>query len=90
MDAGVAMSVTIEVPIPDELLPILERKARSAGLKREEYVTALLSRDLSAPKALDEVLGAFRQQVAASGISDGELSALFAAARDDVQTEKSS
>lgn len=49
------MSVTIGVPIPDELLPILERKARSAGLKREEYVTALLSRDLSAPKALGEV-----------------------------------
>jgi hypothetical protein len=40
------MSVTIEVPIPDELLPILERKAQSAGLNREEYVTALVSRDL--------------------------------------------
>jgi hypothetical protein len=80
------MSVTIEVPIPDELLPILERKARRAGLKREEYVTALVSRDLSAPKALDEVLAAFREQVAGSGISDNELSALFAAARDETQT----
>jgi hypothetical protein len=33
-------------------------------------------------------LAAFREQVAASGMSDSELGALFAAARDEVQAEK--
>ena len=82
------MSVTIEVPIPDDLIPVLERKARSAGLKREEYVSAMLSRELTAPQSLDEVLAEFREQVAASGISDSELTELFTVARDEAHARK--
>ena len=77
------MSVTIEVPIPDELIPLLEQKARSAGLPRDEYIRALVSRDLKAPRRLDEVLKDFRSEVAASGMSDAELADLFKDARDD-------
>lgn len=77
------MSVTIKVPIPEDLVPVLERKARSAGLKREEYVGAILSRELNAPQTLGELLAAFREQVAASDIADQDLDELFRTARDE-------
>ncbi|MBL8295231.1 MAG: hypothetical protein JNN08_25525 [Bryobacterales bacterium] len=77
------MSMMIEVPIPDDLIPRLEQKARSAGLDREQYVRALVSRDLAGPRAFDEILEGFRAEVAASGISDSELDALFQSARKD-------
>lgn len=77
------MSLTIKVPIPDDLIPVLERKARSVGLGREEYVGILVSRELKSPQTLDEVLAAFREQVSASGITDHELNELFNAARDE-------
>jgi hypothetical protein len=57
------MSMTVEVPIPDDLIPRLEQKARSAGLDREQYVRALVSRDLAGPRAFDEILGGFREEV---------------------------
>lgn len=81
------MSVTIEVPIPDDLVPLLEQKARGAGLDPDAYVRAIVSRDLTGPRRLDEVLSAFRAQVAASGISDAELSDLFSAARNELGSE---
>jgi hypothetical protein len=77
------MSVTIKVPIPDDLVPVLERKARNAGLDREEYVGAILSRELNAPQTLNEVLSTFREQVAASDLSDRDLDELFRTARDE-------
>jgi hypothetical protein len=82
------MSVTIQVPIPDDLIPILERKACEAGLNREEYIRVVVSRELSSIKGLDEVLGTFREQVSASGISDDELSALFTTAREEVHRNR--
>lgn len=82
------MSLTIKVPIPDDLIPVLERKARSVGLGREEYVTTLVSRDLEAPQTLDEVLAAFREQVSTSGVTDPELDEMFKAARDQAGTRE--
>ena len=58
------MSMTVEVPIPDDLIPRLEQKARSAGLDREQYVRALVSRDLASPRTFDEILGGFREELA--------------------------
>ena len=77
------MSMTIEVPIPDDMIPRLEQKARSAGLDREQYVRALVSRELCGPRTFDEILGGFREEVTASGISDSELDQLFDSARRD-------
>ena len=82
------MSMTVEVPIPDDLIPRLEQKARSAGLDREQYVRTLVSRDLAGPRTFDEILGGFREEVAASGISDFELDQLFESARHDSITER--
>ena len=84
------MSMSIEVPIPDDLIPRLEQKARNAGLDREQYVRALVSRDLAGPRTFDEILGGFREEVAASGISDLELDQLFDSARQDSLAERKS
>ena len=81
------MSMTIEVPIPDDLIPRLEQKARSAGLDREQYVRALVSRDLAGPRTFDEILGGFRKEVSASGTTDPELDQLFESARQDSLAE---
>jgi len=77
------VSVTIEVAIPDDLVPLLEQKARRAGLGYAEYVRAIVSRDLSGPRSLDEILKDVRNEVTASGISDGELTELFESARGE-------
>lgn len=82
------MSVTIEVPIPEELVPTLEIRARSVGLNREQYISALLSRELSSPAGIDQNLAEFREQVKTSGISDIELTDLFATSRDEVYTSR--
>lgn len=81
------MSMTVEIPIPDDLIPRLEQKARSAGLDREQYVWALVSRDLAGPGTFDEILAGFREDVASSGISDPELDQLFESARQDAFAE---
>ena len=81
-------SMTVEVPIPDDLIPRLEQKARSAGLDREQYVRALVSRDLASSRTFDEILGNFREEVAASGISDAEFDQLFDSARQDSLAER--
>lgn len=82
------MSMTVQVPIPDDLILRLEQKARSVGLDREQYVRDLVSRDLAGPKTFDEILGGFREEVAASGISDLELDQLFESARQDSLAER--
>jgi hypothetical protein len=84
------MSVTIKVPIPDDLLPVLARKAKSAGLEQEEYAGAIMSRELNGPRTLEEVLAAFRDQVAESGIADRDLDDLFRGAGDDADKRDSS
>ena len=82
------MSMTIQVPIPDDLVPRLEEKSRSAGVDREQYIRALVSRDLAGPRTFDEILSGFRQEVPASGISGGELDQLFESARQDSRRER--
>lgn len=87
-DWSVVMSMTVEVPIPDDLIPQLEQKARNAGLDREQYVRAVVSRDLAGPRIFDEILGGFREEVSASGITDPELDQLFESARQDSLAER--
>lgn len=88
MELGAPISMTIEVSIPDDMISRLEQKARSAGLDREQYVRALVSRELAGPRTFDEILGGFRDEVTASGISDSELEHLFDSARQDVLAER--
>jgi len=81
------MTHTIEIPVTEELLRLLDARVRQSGLKREEYISTLLSRDLTGPPTLSEVLAPFRAQVAASGATDEELAHLFWAAREEAYRE---
>jgi hypothetical protein len=74
---------TVEIPLPDDVIAILDAKARSAGLEREVYIRALLSTAATGEPTISEVLLPFRQQVAASGISEDELDRLFSDAREE-------
>lgn len=81
------MTHTIEIPVTEELLRLLDARVQQSGLKREEYISTLLSRDLSGPPTLGEVLAPFRAQVAASGATDEELAHLLGTAREEAYRE---
>jgi hypothetical protein len=82
------MAHLIQIPVPNELIPVLDARAVDAGMRPEEYVSALLLRELQRPRTLDEVLGPFRAQIAASALEDQELLDLFQAARDEVRANQ--
>jgi hypothetical protein len=75
------MTQIIEIPVSDELLRLIDQRARSAGLARAEYIRAVLSNDATGERSVDDILAPFRDQVAASGTNDEELDSLFAQAR---------
>ncbi|HEY7337814.1 MAG TPA: hypothetical protein VH639_23170 [Bryobacteraceae bacterium] len=84
------MTHTIEVSIPGELLKQIDRRAQNAGVDREEYIRAVLAKDVKSGPSLSEILAPFRAEVAASGITDEELQSLFARARDESYRERRS
>ena len=81
---------TIEIPLPDELLQLVDERARTAGVPREAYIRAVLSRDVSAEPSISEILAPFRDQVESSGISDDALDQLFSEAREEARTDRNS
>ena len=82
------MTRTIEIPLPEELLKLIDEKAQVTGLKRDAYIRAVLSKDVTGECSISEVLASFRDQVTASGISDEELDRLFSEARDESYRER--
>jgi hypothetical protein len=83
------MTRTIELPIPDELLQLVDERARAAGLRLEAYIRSVLSREVNAELSLGGILAAFRDQVAANGVSDDELDNIFSQAREEASRERS-
>ena len=77
------MTRTIEIPIPDELLTLIDQRARREGVERAEYIQAVLSREMKTDASVSEILAPFRAEVAASGITDEELNGLFEEAREE-------
>src|ERR1039457_4272680 len=67
------MTQTIELQIPEELLRLVDERAQTAGLPREAYIRAVLSKDVSGELSLSASLAPVRDQVAGSGLSDEEL-----------------
>jgi hypothetical protein len=82
------MTRTIEISSPEDLLRLVDEKGRSAGLDRDTYIRAVLSRDLAVELSLSEILASFRNQVAGSGIRDEELDRLFLEAREESYQER--
>ena len=81
--------ITLQISISDELLSNLDTRARNAGLNREQFLSQLLSRELSMPDGLDDILAGFRKEVSASSLSDDELTELFTAARAETGSRRS-
>jgi len=82
------MTRMIELPIPEELLRLVDERAETAGLPREAYIRAVLSKDVTGDPSVSEILAPFREQVAATGISDDELDRLFSQAREESYRER--
>jgi hypothetical protein len=82
------MTRIIELPIPEELLRLVDEKAQTAGLRREAYIRSVLSRDVSVEPAVGEILALFRDQVSGGGVSDEELDNVFSQARDEAYRER--
>ena len=82
------MTRTIEIPLPVELLRLVDEKAQSTGLDRDTYIRAVLSKDVAAEPSISEILSSFRDQVAGSGISNEELDRLFFEAREESYLER--
>ena len=80
------MTITIILP-PDTERKLVERAKRS-GQDVETLASQLIERGVTAEAPLDEILAPFRRQVAESGVSDEELTALFEEARGDVYRAK--
>jgi hypothetical protein len=83
------MTRTIELPLPEELLRLVDERAQTAGLPRDAYIRAVLSKDVTGEPSISEILAPFRDQVASSGIGDDELDRLFSQAREESYQERS-
>ena len=82
------MGVTLNISIGDELLPILEERARNMGKQREEYLAWLTQRQLTAPRTLAEILAPLRADFARSGMTDEQFQAMVEGARDEARAGK--
>jgi hypothetical protein len=51
------MTRTIELPIPDALLRLVDERAQAAGLRREAFIRSALSGVANAETSVGEILG---------------------------------
>ena len=82
------MSITLTLPL--ELEQRILRRAAEKKQPVEEIAIGLIAQGFQyeqPPQTFDEILAPFRQEVAASGITDGALDALFLQARRDYARE---
>jgi hypothetical protein len=82
------MSITLTLPL--ELEQRILGRAAETKKPVEEVTIGLIAQGFKAEKPVltfDEILAPFRQEVAASGITDDELDALFLQARRDYARE---
>lgn len=79
----------LTITVADETKSALEQRARERGYSDvSKYVERLISTDLLAAKPFDEILAPIRKTFQESGMSDGELEALFEEAREEVYQER--
>lgn len=80
------MSVVLHIPVAEELLPLIDRRARAKGLQREEYLAQWVNQAVvDSPSG---ALAAFQAEVEESDISDEEMLELIDQARWEVWAER--
>lgn len=67
--------MNLTITLPRELGVQVEEAAARQGWNADEYVINVIKRELKKP-SLDELLAPIRQQFAASGLTEEELTAL--------------
>jgi Ribbon-helix-helix protein, copG family len=79
---------TVEVWIPDDLLQLIDERARKSGLTREDYIRAVLAREGTRTAPINEILAPLREQVKATGTTDDDLALLFYRAQGSIASLK--
>lgn len=74
--------MTVQVELTTDEEAALKRRARIRGEQLEDYVKRLVRRDIDSAAELERILGPFRDQVEASGITDDDLECLLESTRD--------
>jgi hypothetical protein len=80
--------MTLTVTLPPEMERKLLERAAQTGREVTVVAQELIERGLTASPSIDEILAPFRREVAASGITDEELDALFQEAREEAWQEQ--
>ena len=76
--------MTITLALEPETERLLRERAAQSGRDVAAVARELIERGVRARPSLAEILAPFRAEVAASGLTDAELDALFDEARDEV------
>jgi plasmid stability protein len=79
--------MTLTLTLPPETEKKLRERAAHTGQEVVALARELIERGLVAAPTIDEILAPFRQDVAASGLSDAELDTLFEEEREAVWRE---
>ncbi len=79
--------MTLTIALKPEVETVLRQRALDAGCDVTGYIENLIEKDLKPAKTYDEILAPFRAEVAASGMNNDELDALFNDALLEVRAE---
>lgn len=72
--------MVISVNIPEGTERLLSEQAALRGQTVESYAVELIRKGINNGRTFAEILAPFRDQVAASGLTDGEMEELFESA----------
>ena len=79
----------LKITVSETETAALEQRARERGCSDvNKYVERLIAADLLAAKSFDEILAPIRRTFQESGMSEGDLDALFEEAREEVYQER--
>ena len=80
--------MTITLSLSPEIERRLQERAAESGRDVTAMARDLIERGLRSEPTIDEILAPFRAEVAASGVTDPELDAMFATSRNDLWRER--
>ena len=80
--------MVISVSVPEGTEKILVEQAALRGQTVESYAAELIRKGILGGRSFAEILAPFRDQVAATGMSDAALDELFETARSEVHAVK--
>lgn len=85
---GMSTASRRDIGLGPALLRAVEKKARRAGTTAQDYVRALVERDLLADKSFDEILRPVREDVRRRGVTPAQLDRLVERARGATRRSK--